>query len=411
MIEKAPTGTADSLGLVTEALIDANDQLLAMYDLAALTSSSLDEETAVGEILDRAKRVVDTDELCFVVEGVVFGEEDRGSASSSRIDVANAAGHAGTLIASRSSAEFGTAESKLLSAIANLCLGASHAARMHAQAVVDAVTQRDHDTASTIAVTALPRWRPSIDGAECFARSDPARSAGGDLFAFGVTGRRVHFVFGDVAGKGLPAAMIMTTVISAATAAFQLYGAEGPARVLRSIDEWVFDHLSESSLFVTLVAGELDLDENRFRLVNAGHSPIYLVNGDVEAADEAGETSGSNDDRAVMAIEADMPPIGVFRVDEIAPTLTCQVFDAKPGDRLVVASDGFTEQCNVAGDQFGEAALESIIGQRSHVSDVGTTLFEMVEQFAGVADQGDDRTVLILGLDTVSEVSRSEVSR
>ncbi len=373
----------DPVGLVTEALIDANDQLLAMYDLAAMTSQSLDESVAVSEIIERAKRVVMTDELFFVVDGWAVGSDESYAADDgATFDVSNAAGRSGILVARRPSRPFGTPERKLLRAIANLCLGAVHAARLHAEGVSDAVMQRDHDTASAIAVMSLPQWRPAIDGVSCFARSEPARSAGGDLFAFGVRDQVVSFVVGDVAGKGLPAAMMMTTVISAATAAFQLHGSAGPAAVLESIDEWVYDRLSDASLFVTLVAGDYDVEQGRIRLVNAGHSPVLFVRGD-----------------EVTQVDADLPPIGVFPVSDVAIGLEVQAFDVHPGDRLVVASDGFTEQCNPAGVPFGDPALERAMTTSGSIDEIGEGLFHTIDAFAGRAEQSDDRTLFILGAD------------
>lgn len=378
-----PSRSTDrDVGLVTEALIESNDQLLAMYDLAALTSKSLDEDHAVAEIVERARRVVRVDELFFTVDGEGVGTDTPSrTADDACFDVSNAAGASGTLIARRSD-RFGTAERKLLEAIANLCLGASHAARLHAKGVADAVMQRDHDTAAAMAVTALPHWRPEVPGSSCFARSDPARAAGGDLFAFGVSGRRIDFAVGDVAGKGLPAAMMMTTIISAATAAFQLRGERGPVEVLRSIDDWVFAQLSEASIFVTLVVGSLDVDARQLTIVNAGHSPVLMVRNGV-----------------AIDLEADVPPLGVFPVADVAPTLEARRHELAPSDRIIVASDGFTEQFNAGGEAFGDDAVTSILSAPGRLDRIGEELYAAVETFAEGADQSDDRTLFMLGLD------------
>lgn len=378
-----PSRSTDrDVGLVTEALVESNDQLLALYDLAALTARSLDEDVAVRQILDRASRVVRADELFFVVDGTGVGTSTPTvTPADSVFEVVNAADAAGTLVARRSE-RFGTAERKLLEAIANLCLGACHAARLHAKGVADAVVQRDHDTASAMAVRALPHWRPGVPGASCFARSDPARAAGGDLFAFGVSGQRIDFAVGDVAGKGLPAAMMMTTIISAATAAFQLSGDSGPMAVLRSIDDWVFAQLSEASIFVTLVVGCLDVDRRELTIVNAGHSPVLLSRGG-----------------AAVGLDADLPPLGVFPVDDVAPTLIAHRHELVPTDRLVVASDGFTEQFNAAGEAFGDEAVTSIVSAPEPLDTVGDRLYAAVESFADGHDQSDDRTLFMLELD------------
>jgi serine phosphatase RsbU (regulator of sigma subunit) len=250
---------------------------------------------------------------------------------------------------------------------------------MHRRAVAQAVVARDHDTASTLAQLALPTWRPEIDGAELFARSDPARLAGGDLFAFAIIDGLLHFVVGDVSGKGLPAGLMMTMVISASNAAFQTHGAVGPAAVMKAIDRSVYGYLSDGGLFVTLLVGSFDPSGRRLRLSNAGHSPVFYVH-----------------DGHASSVDASVPPIGVLPLDDVAETDVA----LQPGDRLVVASDGFTEQADPSGEHFGEvrlAALISATGRR--VGELGSHLFELIEEYQGAAAQSDDRTLLILDID------------
>jgi sigma-B regulation protein RsbU (phosphoserine phosphatase) len=74
----------------------------------------------------------------------------------------------------------------------------------------------------------------------------------------------------------------------------------------------------------------------------------------------------------------------------------------EPGDRLVVASDGFTEQADPAGQHFGEPRLVSLVtdgGRRA--TELGDRLFEVVTEYQGAAAQSDDRTLLILDIEGV----------
>lgn len=378
----------DPVDSLTEALVDANDQLLVLYELASLTTHSLDEHDSVSEILGRAGKLLGSDALTFTVDGmVVQGAPETGDASRLRAEQHAAEVHVenqgltAQLVATRAGRSFGTADHKLLTAVANMALGAVQTSRHHQETLAGAVAMRDHDTASALAQLALPAWRPSLDGVEVFARSDPARAAGGDLFTFAVIDDVLHFVVGDVSGKGLPAAMMMTTVLSASTAAFPSAGADGPGEVLRTIDRWVHDYLAEASIFVTLMAGSYDPNGRRLHVASAGHGPILFV--------EAGE---------VRSIDPAMPPIGVLPLADFEPGGDA-VLEPSPGSLLAVCSDGFTEQQNDAGDMWGDSRLhEALRCSELAVDQLGAELFDTVEKFAGSAEQTDDRTLLLLGI-------------
>ena len=358
----------DSLAV---ALVDAQDQLLALYELATLTTESLDESECVKPILERASRLLGADEMRFSLT------DDKSESDMTSIGVENSSGLSGTLHARRTAAPFGTADQKLLRAVAHIALGAVQTSRLHSDAVSQAVVARDHDTASNLAQMALPSWRPSIDGLDMFARSDPARLAGGDLFTFAESGDSLHFVVGDVSGKGLPAAMMMATIISSANAALHSHGHD-PEETLRSIDSWVFDYLSGSGLFVTILAGTINKNTGELRVANAGHSPVALVlNGVLES------------------IEATAPPVGVLPLD--ITTLEEQRFTLRPNDRFVVCSDGFSEQLNPDEEMFGEDRLFAEVSDMSQdASTIGPALFSQLDDFADGATQTDDRTLVIV---------------
>ncbi len=407
------TSTDSPLESLTGALIEANDQLLALYELAKVSTSSLDVHASVGEILSRAKRLLDAESmLLFAEDGLILGEEsDVASAGDRSIDdvrggttrtltasttasvqASNSSGLQATLIARRADRPFGTADHKLLSAVANMALGALHTSRLHQEAVDQAVVSRDHDTASELAVGALPKWRPDVPGFDLFARSDPARSAGGDLFTFAYVEEVLHFVVGDVSGKGLPAAMMMTNVISAAMAAFQTVGTSGPAAVVSAIDSWVYEYLSDAGLFVTLVGGSFDPASGVLRLANAGHSPVLFVR------------DGSAD-----LVDASVPPIGVLPFEMLGEdALTESVYETTPGDRLIVSSDGFTEQENPSGEMLGDDEFARLICEDpGPTDDLGSRLFTMLERHADTAEQSDDRTLLILGVSATPKATDS----
>ena len=131
---------------LTEALVDANDQLLAMYDMASLCTDTLDEAESVDHILNKARVLLRADALRWdpgVGPGAETGpielvESERAVADGrvvAAVQVADPDGGTATLTARRNAAAFTTGDPKLLSAVAHLAMSAQHTARLHYEAV------------------------------------------------------------------------------------------------------------------------------------------------------------------------------------------------------------------------------------------------------------------------------------
>ncbi len=377
--------------LLAGALVDANDQLLALYELTSITADSLDEREVVTRLLDRAKTLLNADALVFeAVATYSVGDREPveylttarhhqpvGQSVVLTATCIDASGETATVSALRRRAEFGTADAKLLDAVATMLSSAVTTARMHQAAVEQAVMASDHETASHLAQSALPRWLPALPGADLFARSEPARSAGGDLYCYEVIDAVLYFAVGDVSGKGLPAALMMTNVISASKAAFHRHGSEGSAAVLRAVDLWMHRPLSDAGMFATLIVGSFDPASRRLQLSNAGHSPVLL-----------------SCDGVLEPLLAQHPPVGVLPLPD--PDVFTE--ELSVGDQLIVASDGITEQLGGDGGMFGDDRLAALVKSNTAMSaaELGATVFDRVELFAGAAPQGDDRTLFIV---------------
>lgn len=399
------TATDPQLDSLVGALVDANDQLLALYELASLSVDTLDEATAVVQILSRAHKLLKTDSLALLSDPVrLVGESEMFDpllaandaetleqlrASTREWDtvsipvgwtiamVAVAAGEPFALVAARKSKPFGTADQKLLHAVAKLLAGVINTAQLHTEALEQAVIGRDHLIASELAQRALPDSTPQVPGVDVYARSDPAHTSGGDLYAWSVVDGVLHFVMGDVAGKGLPAAITMTNVISAANASFRLSGSKGPAAILASMDEWLCESLTEREVFVTMLVGSYDPESETLTVANAGHSPVLYVS-----------------DGKVMDIAAHHPPVGVLPIEELLET-AITVCD---GDVFLAGSDGLTEQQDPSGTMFGDDRVVDLVsvGRDLSAADLGARIFNEVENFAMSASQSDDRTLVCL---------------
>lgn len=384
-----PVGAADVESL-TSALVDANDQLLALYDLTQVTANTLDEREAVVEILRRATRMLSTDGMELTSGDQTFSvglRPNRRPQTSTTagltpghitvVSASHASGLDAEVRALRLAGPFSTGDRKLLSAVLRTALGAISTARLHRQVLHRALDTRDHQRAAEIAQLALPRWRPALPNADLFATNEPARQTGGDLFCFAVDGDDLLFAVGDVSGKGLTAAVMMTTAITAANAAFRDPSLDDPADHLAMIDRWTHDHLSEAELFITLFVGRYRTSTGRLRWTNAGHSPC-LVRGNAGWVD----------------LEAQTPPIGILT----DVTHRSRSVELEPGELLVVGSDGVIEQEDHDGQLFGDRRLKSYVDRfRARPLDqLGPGVLRAVDRFAEQRPAIDDRTLLLL---------------
>jgi serine phosphatase RsbU (regulator of sigma subunit) len=231
-------------------------------------------------------------------------------------------------------------------------------------------------SAREIQARLLPREPPAVPGYEVSGASRPSGEVGGDHFDFiAMPGGRLLVALGDVSGKGLDAALLMSSLHAS------LRAQAGAGRALASLVSEVSRFLHASSpanRFATLFVGLLDPGRHALSYVNAGHNPPLLVR------------SGG----AVEELPASGVPVGL--VAEVA--YEERSVELAPGDVLLVYSDGVSEASNGAGEEFTAARLADVA--RRYQGALASELAELVEQelaaFTGSAPQADDRTLLVL---------------
>ena len=206
----------------------------------------------------------------------------------------------------------------------------------------------------------------------------PAKEVGGDLFDFFLRDEKLFFCIGDVSGKGVPSAMVMSVVHSL----FRSASAHetNPSRIMLHLNEMSSEG-NESNMFVTLFVGVLDLPTGRLRYSNAGHDKPLLV----------GDT--------VMELPAKANlPIGIF-ADTPYET---QEYLLEPMTTIFLYTDGLTEAKNSLHELFGLAKVKAVLeecGMRKKEGDVKELLGRMseaVNQFVEDAEQSDDLTMLAI---------------
>jgi sigma-B regulation protein RsbU (phosphoserine phosphatase) len=231
--------------------------------------------------------------------------------------------------------------------------------------------------------------RPSFDreGIDVAARLVPARSVGGDFYEFQADGTHLWFIVGDVAGKGMAAAlmMVMAQTLFRAVATLGLPLDEVMARLNAELARD-----NERAMFVTALAGRLDLETGRLELANAGHNLPYRLRPDGTVEEVAAKNSLA---------------LGVL--EEVSFPLTELALEA--GEGLLLYTDGVSDAVNPEGLSFGVAGIEQHLrGARGLDAEALVAgLFGAIETFTRDAAQEDDITVAVLRLGSGLAPARS----
>jgi sigma-B regulation protein RsbU (phosphoserine phosphatase) len=252
--------------------------------------------------------------------------------------------------------------------------------------------ERDLHTAAQIQRSFLPPAVPPEPWpAACaiHAAMLPAREVGGDFFDYFLVETdgpaRLGLVIGDVAGKGMPAALFMAvsrTLLRAAA----LRGA-APGECLGEVNR-LLRRDSNAPLFVTLFYASLEPQSGELLAANGGHLPPFLL--------RAGR---------VEPLPCRGLPVGSFP-DATYETGSVQL---EPDDRLLLYTDGVTEALDPLGDQFGRERLREVLrqGAQDGPERLVAEVFAAVQRFAAGAPQADDLTALALRYDGPGRWRRS----
>jgi serine phosphatase RsbU (regulator of sigma subunit) len=287
---------------------------------------------------------------------------------------------------------FPPSDRRTLGLFANQAAIALENARLHLQALEKERLEREMQLAADIQRRILPRGAPEVPGYELLGWNRPARQIGGDYYdLFQRQDGRVGLVVGDVSGKGMPAALMVSTLHSALHLLLDQVGV-GPA-LLEMLNRHVFES-STSNKFITLLLAELEPASGSLTYLNAGHNPGILLHrpGTAGAAAE-----GAGDAAAELEVEelgASGLPIGVLsgsRFQARAVTL-------EPGDLLCIYSDGITEAESPADEEFGTARLLALLREHAHrpLAEVLEAIQAATGTFSAGLPQGDDQTLVLL---------------
>jgi phosphoserine phosphatase RsbU/P len=280
--------------------------------------------------------------------------------------------------------DFTTGDARLLSLFANQVAAAVETTRLHREAIEKERIERELELAAAIQRTLLPRELPQLPGLDLAGATRPTWQVGGDYFDFFPLSRgRLGFVVADVSGKGIPAALLVSTVHAAIH--LQIDASDTIVELISRIDRHL-QRFSATHKFLTVFFGLVDPETSVLRYVSAGHNPALLA-----------RASGEVERLSATGVPVGLLPHGSWR-EETAP------FGS--GDLLCVYSDGFTEATNAEDEEFGLDRLEqTLVGRRALAPrDLSDDLFREVSLFAQGVPQYDDQTLLIVRRTEKNEV-------
>ena len=263
----------------------------------------------------------------------------------------------------------------LLGLLAHFAASAIDSEWLRQEAEGARLMRRELDLAREVQARMLPDRPTGLDRLECVGFCRPARSIGGDYYdLIPFPDGQFALTLGDVAGKGIPAAVMMASIQTLLRSLLK-QGVSNLAAVLSALNHTLFE-TSTPERYSTLLCGVISADRKRFSYVNAGHIPPLLIHAD---------------GRLERLPEGDCPVA-------LLPAMSYHQSTAElePGDTLVIISDGIVEARNQAGDFWDEGEVDRVLlaNREASVLELPGLLCAAADNFAAGAEQYDDMTVV-----------------
>jgi serine phosphatase RsbU (regulator of sigma subunit) len=224
----------------------------------------------------------------------------------------------------------------------------------------------------------FPQTQPPLGTLEYAGACIQARQVGGDYYDFLNLGQeRLGLVIGDIAGKGIAAALLMAN-LQANLRSQCAIALDQPQRFLRSVNQLFYENTADSA-YATLFFAEYDDNTRRLRYVNCGHLSALLL----------------RSDSALERLDSTCTVLGLFSEWD-CHTAECQLFS---GDTLALYTDGVTEAFNAAEEDYGEQRLLEALQRHRELPPPAllTAIIEDVRRFSP-HEQHDDITLIVAKL-------------
>src|SRR5919112_1784593 len=231
--------------------------------------------------------------------------------------------------------------------------------------------------ARRIQQASLPKEVPTLEGWQISPYYQPAREVGGDFYDFHLlTNSRLGLITGDATGKGVPAALVMSTTCGMLQLAAQALDSSSPGEVLEQVNETLLSRIP-SNMFVTCFYAVLEPGSGRLTYANAGHDLPYLR-----------RRGGDCEELRARGMPLGLMPGMSYEEKEI-------VLDA--GEAALFYSDGLVEAHDPEGEMFGFPRLQELVAEHGEEGRLEGILLEELYSFVGEGwKQEDDITFLTL---------------
>ncbi len=235
---------------------------------------------------------------------------------------------------------------------------------------------REVELAAVVQERLLELSEPPASEVDIAARSEPLRGVGGDFYDFIDHGdNRCGIVIADIAGKGVPAALLMPALRFGFRSV--VAGRRALARRIGQLNEEFFA-TTDPRHYGTLFYARFNLETGRITYVNAGHTPPILVEADGEW----------------RSLDAGGPPIGLLG----ECTYESERIDLEPGSTMLLYTDGVTEAADPDDNELGIERLAELVAANptATAEELIDAVFERVHAHLDGREPGDDSTVIVI---------------
>jgi sigma-B regulation protein RsbU (phosphoserine phosphatase) len=255
--------------------------------------------------------------------------------------------------------------------------------------------QLELDVARDVQANLFPKEVPTLNRLELMGLCSPARSVSGDYYDFvPLDERNLALVIGDVAGKGISAALMMAGLQSMLHTQFDLTrdslvrravagdggstappAADAVAALVGQLNRQLYRQITKGR-FATFFCGLYDDETGELTYTNAGHPPPMILR-----------------DGALHRLEKGGVVLGIFPGAQYEQ----ETVSLQPGDLFLLFTDGITEPENSYGEEFGEQRLLALIGRNAHrpVAEIAAAVMSAVREWTGSPELQDDMTVVV----------------
>jgi sigma-B regulation protein RsbU (phosphoserine phosphatase) len=271
--------------------------------------------------------------------------------------------------------EFTREDLNLLTVMANVAAIRIEHARLNEIEAHERAMAKELSQAAQIQMGLLPSAAPKIDRLDIAAKTSPCRGVGGDYYDFiSFPDGRIGMLVGDVAGKGMPAALLMSSLHARVHVVFE--DSTELSKQMARLNKKTCGNCPDNR-FVTLFFGIADPDTGALVYSNAGHNPPILI-----------RNSGEWERLTSGGLMLGILPMAQFQEDSV---------QLESGDVLVLFSDGVTEAVDPQDNEFGEERLVDLVAslRNQPSAEIVEEVHRAVAAFAQGAPPADDITVLI----------------